>query len=115
MTHTSGPWTVVKLPEQRDAFDWAVADGNGNLLAGDLPSGSMARYQSEREAQAHADNLARLERKTAEDRLHAAAPELLEALKGLFTHANRWAERGEPKPSCLQKAQAAIAKAEGRT
>ncbi len=43
-----------------------------------------------------------------------AAPELLEALKGLFAHSNRWAERGEPKPSCLQKAQAAIAKAEGK-
>jgi hypothetical protein len=49
-----------------------------------------------------------------DERLRNAAPELLEALKGLFAHANRWAERGEPKPSCLQKAQAAIAKAEGK-
>ena len=115
MTHTSGPWTVVKLPEQRDAFDWAVADGNGNLLAGDLPSGSMARYQSEREAQAHADNLARLERKTAEDRLHAAAPDMLEALKGLAALWQDGSRVPTLKATDIATIKAVISKAEGRT
>ncbi len=87
MTHTSHVYTVIKLPDQRDAFDWAVTR-DGYVLTCDLPSMSIARYQSERDAQAHANNLTRLERKAVEDRLIAAAPALLEALKELLALAD---------------------------
>jgi hypothetical protein len=114
MTHTPGPhtYTVIKLTDQHDAFDWAVAR-DGAVLLGELPSKSMARYQSERDAQAHADNLARLERKAVVDRLHAAAPDLLDVAKEALAYALGSGTQAIRTQDHIAKLRAAIAKAEG--
>ena len=57
---------------------------------------------------------------TADARLIAAAPELLEALRGLFEHCamvhNQWGDNSNQKEAdnAIKAARAAISKAEGR-
>ena len=93
MNHTPGPWCVEHLPDDGPSIHTDEA-GIARRIAG-VDMGGW-RKTSRKEAEANA-------------RLIAAAPELLEALRDLLSlhpgTENKW----------TQQAQAAIAKAEGRS
>jgi hypothetical protein len=100
MTHTPGPWTVRSEP--------GAQSGDGNEDEG---------WWYTLLAKADQDTFAE---HTANARLMSAAPELVDVVKGLL----EWAKSpsGRPRPELrnvgmgelLKKAQAAIAKAEGK-
>ena len=96
MNHTPGPWTIGKY--HVNAYDNTIYDAkNGYKIA--IVEGYTHDLKEESEANAH---------------LIAAAPELLEALKGLIGwHDCFPMKEGEADLPVIATARAAIAKAEG--
>lgn len=104
MSHTPGPWVVI---DDRQVVTLAVCHpgrtygyGCGNDFVCDLNDGEYHQYRNDKEQAANA-------------RLIAAAPDLLEALKGLCRQgitstAADW-------DTAWSTARAAIAKAEGES
>lgn len=85
-THTPGPWQVV--PEDKAESPWIVGTRDGGSIASCEPVGP---WMSEQEASANA-------------RLIATAPELLEALKavsGYLLNAKIDLETGAPKKTAV--------------
>jgi len=109
--HTPGPWEVRADPSHYDSFTTVVA-GSGEQRKGML-----------RELIVEIGGWAGIETAEANARLIAAAPDMLEALKSLLAFVNslgmefggvskeKYLEAYEP----LNKAHAAISKAEGGT
>ena len=88
--HTPGPWTVHH--SMRDCVTFEGKNGTENLFMQNL--GGYFACQNKYDA-----------------RLIAAAPELLEALKGMADHF--WLASNEVELEVLKMAKMAIAKAEG--
>ena len=99
--HTPGPWLARTAPTSAGLCHIiSAADWRGAFLYGD---GSRLGVD---------DALPKAQELSANARLIAAAPDLLEALKGLVA----WADdlRREDPVEDLRKARAAISKAEGQ-
>lgn len=109
MKHTPAPW-IVKSPTNIKGDGWTRIMSNGVQIA----KVNALHPAGKREA-------GDFEQETANARLIAAAPELLEALQALFencamTH-NRWGDGDNTKEAdaAIQAARAAIAKATGNS
>ena len=99
-SHTPGPWS---LSASFDSVERRVQHGDNPPLVWGIASGINS---------AHPDYMPR-EEQIANARLIAAAPELLEALKGITMRFDIILDLGKGDLLALSKARAAIAKATG--
>ena len=106
MEHTPGKWWIGKRRNSEGDVDQViVADSGTNYRIAELNVSSHGRGEEEQ---------------TANARLIAAAPELLEALRGLFEHCammhKHWGDNSNHKEAdnAIKQAQAVIAKVEGK-
>jgi len=102
MKHTPGPWTV-KQTRGNNLYEHEILATHKKIAIMATDSYFIKGPGETEKAQAI----------TADARLIAAAPELLEALKAL-SHQEDWIGEDAPCGSPIGRAWAAIAKAEGR-
>lgn len=100
--HTPGPWTVK--PRERDGHADTIIAPNGRAFV------QVGTHEAEEQVLDYPHE----NTQTANARLIAAAPELLEALKVALYELEEIAERPNARRYAAEASRAALAKAEGR-